>query len=634
MNLIYAVLLSLGVSHGPGADSVAAARRIAAGVQLAAEEYRNGVTGRKITAQAEVDEAQLFLSVAKRAAGDLSPRLAAATIADIDHVLQLIAATAEPDSVTASARRTTDELARAVGASLDDVPSHAPLISRGAELFKRECSACHGVLGRGDGPAGKALTPPPANLADRGTLSAATPLSFYQRITIGVAGTAMPAFETRLPAGDRWALALYSSTLRQQQANGTVPPTALQDFTKIAYMTDSEIMTSLGADSSAQQLAAVRAYQPLGDNAAITSAVFTDVRARIQHAVDLGTSGQHVEAANVAFDAYLTFERVESNVRAKSPDLASTIEAAFATLRARVAGGATAAELVGVQRDLGAALEQAERKVSDRTSAIDLFGQSLAIMLREGLEAILIIGALIAFLVKAGASHRKRDIHMGVGAAVVMSLVTAVLLETVFVLSAAHQEALEGATMIVAVGVLFYVSYWLLSKMEVAKWTSYVKQRMHVAVSGGSAFALASAAFLAVYREGFETVLFYKALFVEGGALSETVVPVTAGIVVGGIVLTLVYIAINRWGVRLPLKPFFGITSAFLYYMAFVFAGKGIAELQEGKLVPTTYLLGWPRFDRFGIYPTVETMVAQGVLAFLALVAVIWIFVIARRPRP
>ena len=264
-------------------------------------------------------------------------------------------------------------------------------------------------------------------------------------------------------------------------------------------------------------------------------------------------------------------------------------------------------------------------------SPINLFLQSLVIILREGLEAILIIGALIAFLMKAGAAHRKRDIHIGVGAAVAMSLLTAVLLETVFVLSAAHREALEGVTMIVAVGVLFYVSYWLLSKMEVAKWTAFVKQRLAVAVTGGSAFALASAAFLAVYREGFETVLFYKALFVEGGALSDTFLPVTAGIAVGGVALAVVYLAINRWGVRLPLKPFFGITSAFLYYMAFVFAGKGVAELQDGGVLPNTILLGWPRFAALGIYPTVESMLAQAIMALLAGAALVWIFGVQHR---
>ena len=134
----------------------------------------------------------------------------------------------------------------------------------------------------------------------------------------------------------------------------------------------------------------------------------------------------------------------------------------------------------------------------------------------------------MTFLVKMGASHRKRDIHIGVGAAVGASLLTAVALETIFVLSPAHREALEGATMVVATVVLFYVSYWLLSKMEVVKWNHFVKSKVQDALDSGSALALASAAFLAVYREGFETVLFYKALFVAGTAGGA--MPVVAGI--------------------------------------------------------------------------------------------------------
>jgi high-affinity iron transporter len=456
-----------------------------------------------------------------------------------------------------------------------------------------------------------------------------SPLDFYQRVTIGVAGTAMPAFETRLSPADRWAVALYAATLRQAAPSGDVP-LAFRSFPTVAGLTDSALLAALGPSAGPAQLAAVRAYQP-GDERPASAAVFTAVREQISGALDLAYAGHHEAAATTAFDAYMRFEQVETSVRARNAALATRLEAEFATLRTRAAGGAARVELLGIERELYASLEEAERVVSDRTAPFNLFVQSLVIILREGLEAILIIGALIAFLMKAGAAHRKRDIHIGVGAAVAMSLLTAVLLETVFVLSAAHREALEGITMLAAVGVLFYVSYWLLSKMEVAKWTAFVKQRLAVAVTGGSAFALASAAFLAVYREGFETVLFYKALFVEGGALSDTFLPVTAGIAVGAVALALVYLAINRWGVRLPLKPFFGVTSAFLYYMAFVFAGKGIAELQDGGVVSNTILLGWPRLPALGVYPTVESMLAQAVMALFALAAVAWIFGVQRR---
>jgi high-affinity iron transporter len=184
--------------------------------------------------------------------------------------------------------------------------------------------------------------------------------------------------------------------------------------------------------------------------------------------------------------------------------------------------------------------------------------------------------------------------------------------------------------MVVATVVLFYVSYWLLSKMEVAKWNHFVKGKVQDAVTSGSALALASAAFLAVYREGFETVLFYKALFVAGGSGGSTLA-IIGGILAGSVVMLGVYVSINRFGVRLPLKPFFGVTSAFLYYMAFVFAGKGVAELQEGGAIPTTVVEWAPRIPALGIYPTIESLAAQGVLVALALVALVWTFLIEPR---
>ena len=632
MILIQVTAILLALSGAPTTtDSAAVARRIAASAQLAAQEYRVGVVGGRVVAPAEVAEARLFLTEAKRTAKLLPLFIAAATEADIDRVLQLVLRSGAPDSVDAGVRRMTEALAGGLHVTLIEIPDHTPSLARGAKLYAKECRACHGDAGRGDGPASRALSPVPTNLTNYAALRGASPLAFYQRVTIGVAGTAMPSFETRLAAEDRWAVALYAATLRQARPAGEVP-VALRAFPTVARLSDDELLAELGPAASPERLAAVRSYQPIDDDAAATTLVFTAVRGKVKEAGDLAAAGQHQEAVSAAFDAYLAFEKVERTVRAKRPQLAATLEATFATLRTRVAGGATAAELDGVQRELAASLEQAERVVADTLSSGNLFLQSLVIMLREGLEAILIIGALMAFLVKTGAGHRKRDIHIGVGAAVFLSLLTAVLLETVFVLSPAHRESMEGFTMVAAVGVLFYVSYWLLSKLEVAKWTAFVKERVQVAVTGGSAFALASAAFLAVYREGFETVLFYKALYVSGGEVGGTFWPVTLGILVGSAALAVVYVAVNRWGVKLPLKPFFAVTSGFLYYTAFVFAGKAVAELQAGGAVPTTILLGWPRWPAFGIYPTLESMLAQGVLAALAMLAVGYVFLV-QRPR-
>jgi high-affinity iron transporter len=391
-----------------------------------------------------------------------------------------------------------------------------------------------------------------------------------------------------------------------------------------------------GADPSAPdvraRVAAVRVFGAADDSGGATAAVFTAVRRQLDSSLAQAHAGKGEAASTTAFDAYMTFEQVERQVRAKNPALADALEAGFAALRTRAAGGATAGELASIQTRLLGDLENAERTIGDRLSPLNLFFQSFILLLREGLEAILVVGALVAFLLKTGAGHRRRDIHVGVGAAVGASLLTAVLLETLFQVSQASQEALEGGTMLVACAMLFYVSYWLLSKMEVAKWNRFVKSRVQDAVSSGSALALASVAFLAVYREGFETVLFYKALFLSGGP--GDMLPVLAGMIVGGVALGLVYLAINRFGVRIPLRPFFGFTSTFLYYMAFVFAGKGAAELQEGGVIGTTVLPWAPRLPALGVYPTAESLVLQALLLVLLVAGLVWTFVMEPRRLP
>jgi high-affinity iron transporter len=635
MILIGGVLLLLASAQSPQQqavprDQTPVARRVAATAQLAAQEYRAGVVDGRVVAKAEVEEATLFLQEARRSAALLKADAGPAATADIDALLHLVSATAPPDSLDARVRALNEGLVRRLGVTLDELPAVTPALSRGAEIYQANCAGCHGAVGRGDGPMAAGLTPPPANLADGAALRDASPLDYFRRISIGTVGTAMPAFEGRLPPEDRWAAALYASVLRLPAPRGDVPP-SLRAFPASGRMSDDEVLAALGSPGASDpaalgRVAAVRTFRA-DQGGAEAAAVFAQVRRQLDSAFALARAGDRSASAK-AFDAYMTFEQVERGVRAKSPALATELETAFASLRTRAAGGATPAELAALRRQLDAGLENAERVLSDQGSPLNLFVQSFIILLREGLEAILIVGALMTFLSKMGASHRKRDIHIGVGAAVGASLLTAVALETIFVLSPAHREALEGGTMVLATAVLFYVSYWLLSKMEVVKWNQFVKSKVQDALDSGSALALASAAFLAVYREGFETVLFYKALFVAGG---NGTMPVVAGILAGSVVLVAVYIAINRFGVRLPLKPFFAITSAFLYYMAFVFAGKGIAELQEGDLIGTTIVSWAPRIPALGIYPTAESLGAQAVLILLAIVALSWNFVIAPR---
>ena len=598
------------------------ARRLANTVRLAAQEYRLGFQGGRVVAPAEIEEARLFLAEASQAATSLPSDSRASATAAIERLKALIAATANPDSLDAGATRLVEALAAQLRITLDEVPIETPSLVRGQSVYQKNCAGCHGVAGRGDGPQAAALSPPPSNLTDATALAGSSPLDFYRRITVGTAGTSMPPYEHLLSSEDRWAAALYVATLRLPRPGGQIPD-SLHAFSRTARMSDREILTALGAGATSAELAAVRTASTRVS--ATLSSVFSDVRGQLDSAYGLAHKGQGAAARTLAMDAYLTFERVEWQLKAKDPGLTSRIESQFGTLRG-LAGSGASADLGGIRQELARSLERAERTIADRPSRSGLLMQSFVILVREGLEAILVIGALMAFLVRSGNSHRRRDIHLGVGVAVLMSLLTAAALETVFVLSRAHQEGMEGAVMLVATATLFYVSYWLISKLEVATWNRFVRGKMESALSRGSAFALGSVAFLAVYREGFETVLFYKALAVSGGPGDWA--PITIGILAGSAVLAVVYVAINRFGVRLPLKPLFGVTSALLYYMAVVFAGGGIAELQESGAVPLTPVAGAPRIPALGIYPTLESLALQALLILLAIVGLTWVFVI------
>ncbi|HKN58672.1 MAG TPA: FTR1 family protein, partial [Gemmatimonadaceae bacterium] len=240
-----------------------------------------------------------------------------------------------------------------------------------------------------------------------------------------------------------------------------------------------------------------------------------------------------------------------------------------------------------------------------------------------GFEAILVIGAVVAFLLKTGHHERLRSIWLGIVLGVVASLATAVILKTLLAAMPASREIVEAVTMLVAVVVLFSVSYWLISKVEAAKWQKFIREKVNSALEHGGGKALALVAFLAVYREGAETALFYQALFNEGPNVG---VPLVLGIVVGFGVLAVIFTLFYRYGVRIPMRPFFTVTSLLLYYMAFVFMGKGVRELQEGNIMRITVIPGGPHVEAMGIYPSVETLTAQAILIALLVFATIKTF--------
>lgn len=315
---------------------------------------------------------------------------------------------------------------------------------------------------------------------------------------------------------------------------------------------------------------------------------------------------------------------MENKIGSRDAAFKSMLEGHFTRLVSLIKAGkpveVLSAEAGALQQDLARA---AKLLGAGNATSWSLFLYSLFIIVREGLEALLIVAAIVAYLVKNQHQDKLALIRQSVIVALLASVATAALFQWLFANSGQSRELLEGVTMLVAMVMLFSMSYWLLSKIKESQWQGWLVGRFSHSLSSGSMIGLWLTSFLAVYREGAETVLFYLALVGDasspGGHFS-----ILAGFALGCIFLFIVYLLMRFTVVKLPLKPFFIFTGSFMYLMAFVFAGKGMLELIEGKLFEPTLLAEVPEISALGIYPYLETLLPQFILLIAAGVA-LWV---------
>ena len=358
--------------------------------------------------------------------------------------------------------------------------------------------------------------------------------------------------------------------------------------------------------------------------------VATEMVALINSGVDKATNGDgDGGAADVNHAYYGYYEKLgfeKTVMSAISGDRVSVVENQFKVVRKAMVSGASASEIRSaadtlisyIQEDAATLDGGAAQSISPvKAFFTGSFGQALIILLREGLEAILVVAAIIAYLIKAGMKDRVKHIYAGIALGLIGSGIVAVLFAFLYNSASAHQEILEGVVALVAMGMLLFTSNWMLSKSSVESWNRYIKDRTEASISDGGFWALASLSFLAVFREGAETVMFYEALFTmdPGGAAS-----IWQGFAVGVVLLVAIFLLIRFTSVKIPLRPFFAVTSFLMAVLVVIFAGGGAHALYEGDLIPGTYVPGWPTYDYLGIYPYRETL---GFQVFMLLVVIV-----------
>lgn len=254
------------------------------------------------------------------------------------------------------------------------------------------------------------------------------------------------------------------------------------------------------------------------------------------------------------------------------------------------------------------------------------FVSVFVLTMREGLEAILVVAAIAAYLVKTNNQKYLKSVYGGAVFGVVFSIILAVIFNVIATKlgdaqSGIQQEIFEGIAMFVAVAVLFYVSNWMLSKSEVEVWNQYIQDKVDTSLTKGNMWALAFSSFIAVAREGAELIIFFQGM---RSNIANNPSFMWGGLAVSVVVLAVIYFAITKLSIRLKLKPFFTFTSALMFIMCISFTGKGVYELQEAGVIGRTVIKGMNGFtlDLLGIYDRLETLLPQLILIVITVITV------------
>lgn len=627
--LLVAALLSLFAGSGALAQDNGAqvAWRL---LDYLAVDYPGAVQGGRIVSQAEYDEMREFSASVTARLGALPDRPArSALVADARVLEAAIGRRAAPEEVA--------RLARALGTKLlaaypvPRAPAAAPDLAVGARLYQEQCVACHGATGAADTEMARQLDPPPIAFADRARARERSLFALYQVIGQGLEGTAMQSFAA-LPDEQRWALAFHIGRFAYPEAlaergraiwsSDPAVRARIPNLEALVSLTPATLAREFGEEKAAAVTAYLRANP--GAVTALRGGTQSLVVSHelLRQAVAAYGRGDRDRAGELALAAYLDgFEPLEAVLNARDGGLVAEVEREMGGIRAAIARGAPAADVEARAGRLQALFDRAEAALAPEAGdGASAFLGAFAILLREGLEALLIVVAMIGFLRKAERRDMLKYVHVGWLGALAAGIATWWAASHLIEIGGGDRELTEGFGSLLAAAILLFVGIWMHGKAQAGAWQAYVRDKLDRALSRGSAWFLFLLAFIAVYREVFETIIFFAALGGQGngGALA-------GGIAVAVALLALIAWAMLRLSARLPIGKFFAYSAALIAVLAVVLSGKGLAALQEAGLVGVTPLAGAPRSPMLGIYPTSETLLAQAAMIALLAIGFIWV---------
>jgi high-affinity iron transporter len=585
-----------------------------------ADDYRGAVANGRIISVSEYAEMREFATAISAQLHALPTVPASAALRGAgERLAQSIANKEAADVVAAQAHALADALLAAY--PIPTAPQTPPDLAHGAQVYASTCAGCHGAQGHGDGPAGVQLQPRPVDFTDRTRAAERSVLSLYQAVTHGIPGTAMPAF-AQLTTADRWAVAFHVGSLAYASYAGAGEVRWHQDAALHARVPDLGALVRGREDQWAPLFGATDAAALLGYLRSHPQALAAGpqgvalAKTQLAASVSAYRSGHAEDAARLALSAYLDgIEPIEPELAARNDGLRVRLETHMAQYRAAVLGHAT--DTVTAQAvDLNRLLDAVDQELAaSRATPTAAFLGAFTILVREGLEALLIVVAMIAFLRKAYRDDAVRYVHAGWVLALAAGAVTWAVATYVISVSGAGREVTEGLSSLFAAVVLLGVGIWMHQKSVGGRWQAYLRAKLSAALDRRSMIFLFGLSFIAVYREVFETILFYAALWTEGQKPA-----VGAGLFAGAIALVAVAWVLLRTSRRLPVGMFFAASSLLIAVLALVLTGKGMQALQEAGWLATTPV-AFPRIDWLGVFPSRQSLSAQALILSIVIIA-------------
>lgn len=588
-------------------------------------DYQNAVQKGEIVNQVEYDEMTEFIDKAiiifNQLSSEVNDNEKEKIANDLFNLKRLIVEKADPNKIYLSSNRVKQEIIK-----LNIIPVSPllwPDISEGKKVYQANCQTCHGQTGRGDGILSNILSPKPTNFLNDTLMKRISPFQVYNTIRLGISGTGMPAFDT-LKDVSVWNTAFYVMSIRHKEKYNLTKDSVQSLYSsiepeislnKISTLSDDELLMMMKADEKNESLhlAALRQYSGNGNESLSIKKAYS----LLDETLSYYQIDDYENAGDKALTAYLEgVEPYEQQLAAVDPDLKNNLEAAMNQLRSDIGNRKSLAiitEDINKSKEL---LGLAESRLSDNKFSFWFsFLLAASIIFREGLEAFLIIITILGVLKAVNAEKTIKWFHAGWIFALFIGILSFYFTDLIISLGAQNRELMEGIGSLFAVVLLLYVGFWLHRKTEVSRWKDFVENRIMKLVNSKNMIGLAVISFIVVFREAFESVIFLSTININVDENSKN------GIYLGAIfslilILILSWIAV-KFVVKLPILKLFKYSAATIAVLAVILAGKGVRALQEGGYSSLNNLPADINLSFLGIYPSVETLAAQGVVTVL-----------------